>query len=86
MDNFGQLPLTLAALEARLRRGEAFTIPDQGADGYTYALWFQEGRFFLRQGADLHPFHQVEPALFTLLNCLGEFSRSATSQGEGKHE
>ncbi len=74
MDKFGTLPLTLASLEARLRRGQVLTIQGQETDGFDYALWFQEGRFFLRQGADLHPFHQVEPALLTLLNCLGEFS------------
>jgi len=70
MDQFGSLPLTIEAMEVRLRRGEVFTV--RSADGLTYALWFQKDRFLLRQGGDLHPFRQVQPAIFTLLNCLGE--------------
>ena len=86
MDQFGQLPLTLTALEARLRRGEVYKIEHQGAEEFSYALWFQEGRFLLRQGGSLHPFPHIEPAILTLLDCLGEFSRPSTSQGEGEQK
>lgn len=83
MDKFGQSPATLAAFEARLRRGEVFAIQGQGADGFAYALWFQEGRFLLRQGGDLHPFRQIQPAMLTLLACLGEFSGPGANDHKG---
>ena len=86
MDEFGQFPLTLAALEARLRRGEVFSIEGRGTDEFTYALSFQDGRFLLRQGGDLHSFRQVQPAVLTLLNCLGEFSCPVVSRGEPEKE
>jgi hypothetical protein len=75
---FDALPLTLEAMEARLRQGQVFRIEGRGSDGCTYALWYQNGRFVLLQGSNLRKlpaFHQVELALFTLLNRLGEFDR-----------
>lgn len=84
MDAFGQLPLTISAFEARLRRGEVFSIQREGEDGFSYALWFQEERFLLRQGGQLHPFREVQPAVLTLLNCMGEFSRSGAGRGENE--
>ncbi len=73
MDQFGPLPVTLAALEARLRRGEVLDIEGKSADGFEYTLSFEGERFLLRQGSTVHPFHQVEPAVLTLLCCLGAF-------------
>jgi hypothetical protein len=75
MDQFGPLPVTLADLEARLREGEALTIEDKSADGFDYTLSFEGERFLLSQGGTVRPFHQVEPAVLTLLCCLGVFHR-----------
>ena len=72
VDHFGLLPLTIRDFEVRLREGQSFTIEGQGSDGMSFSLWFQEDRFFLRQGKTLHPFRQVEPAVTTLLNCQGD--------------
>jgi hypothetical protein len=69
-DEFTTLPLTLEAMEVRLRRGQLFRVV---TSHYTYALWYQHERFLLLQGKTLHKIHQPEVALFTLLNCLGEF-------------
>lgn len=69
-DEFNMWPLTLEAMEMRLHQGQVFRVV---SDHYTYALWHQRGRFVLLQGKTLHNIHQLEVALFTLLNCLGEF-------------
>lgn len=74
MDRSEPFPLTLAGLEERLRRGETFEVAGRGIDGLTYALWFQEGRFWLRQGKDLHAFKQLEVAVLTMLTYIGGFA------------
>ena len=75
MDQYGQLPLTLHALSERLQRGEILTIT-RSEDGFSYALYLDErGHVILRQGSQEQPFHQLEVAVLTLLNCLGDFSR-----------
>ena len=75
MDQFGPLPVTLASLEARLRGGEVLDIEGKSTDGFEYTLSCEGERFLLRQGSTAHPFRQVEPAVLTLLCCLGVFSR-----------
>ncbi|SRR5579875_860783 len=50
MDQFGPLPLTLAAREARLCGGEVLNIEGKSADGFNYTLSFEGERFLLRQG------------------------------------
>lgn len=69
-DEFTIWPLTLEAMETRLHRGQVFRVV---SDHYMYALWYQNGRFILLQGKTLYTIHQPEVALFTLLNCLGQF-------------
>lgn len=81
MDEYGQLPLTLALLEARLCQGQVFTIRYTGSFDYALSL-DEQGRITLRQGSQDQTFRQLEPAVLTLLNCLGEFSSSSTDRGE----
>ena len=84
MDQYGQLPLTLHALSERLQRGETFTITTKSDDGFSYALYLDEkGRIIFRQGGQEHPFRQLEVAVLTLLNCIGEFSRDRSPRRAG---
>ncbi len=75
MDRFGTLPLALEALKERLEGGQIFSV--HGNDGLSYALFLDgEGRIVFQQGDQHQPFRQLEVAVLTLLNCVGEFSSS----------
>jgi acyl carrier protein len=78
MDSFGKLPLTLEALFERLESGQIFTV--HGNDGLDYTLFLdKEGHIVLKQGNQDQPFRQMEIAVLTLLNCVGEFSSPSAS-------
>jgi hypothetical protein len=75
MDHYGPLPLTLEALRARLKRGETFTITGSEG-GFSCALYLdKKGRIILQQGNQEQPFHHLEVAVMTRLDCLGELSQ-----------
>ena len=74
MDQYGQLPLTMNALFERLRKGQTFAVAGS-ENGLEYALYLDAGEhIILRQGSQEQVFRQLEPAVLTILNCLGDFS------------
>ena len=76
MDQYGQLPLSLQAFQARLQAGQVYRIADGATETFPYALFLDAaGLFVLQQGEQTQSFRSLEVAALALLDCLGIFSQ-----------
>ena len=70
MDASGQLPLSLASLDAHPRTGHVYEMSKLAVDGSIYQIWLDGGVFILQQREQIQHFRALEIALRA---CTGVF-------------